>query len=65
MVRGQNSAVELADALEKRCTQAVALASLLMETDADDAVADTAWLLRDLIEEIRAIGRTPHEGRER
>ena len=41
------------------------LASLLMETDADDAVADTAWLLRDLIEEIRAIGRTPHEGRER
>ena len=49
--------IDLADVLEKRCTQAIALASLLMETDADDAVADTAWVLRDLIEEIRVTGR--------
>jgi hypothetical protein len=59
--RDQPSPIDLADALEKRCTQAVALASLLMETDADDAVADTAWVLRDLVEEIRVTGRTLHQ----
>jgi hypothetical protein len=51
------TSIDLADALEKRCTQAIALANLLMETDADDSVADTAWLLRDLLEEIRVTGR--------
>jgi hypothetical protein len=54
----QPSAIDLADALEKRCTQAAAIAGLLMETDAEAEVADTAWVLRDLIEEIRVIGRS-------
>jgi hypothetical protein len=52
------SAIDLADDHEKHCTQAIALASLLMETDADDAASDTAWVLRDLVEAIRVIGRT-------
>lgn len=56
--QGASSDIDLADALEKRCTQAIGLANLLMEADAEDAVADTAWLMRDLVEEIRGIGRT-------
>lgn len=64
-VRDQNSTIDLADALDKRCTQASALASLLMETDADGAVTDTAWLLRDLVEEIRVIGRRLHRFEEK
>jgi hypothetical protein len=59
-VAGGATLIDLADALEKRCTQAIAVANLLMETDADDAVSDTAWVLRDLIEEIRSTGRTLH-----
>lgn len=60
-VRNWTSAIELADDYEKRCTQAIALANLLMETDADAAVVDTAWVLRDLVENIRVIGRALHK----
>jgi hypothetical protein len=49
--------IDLADRFEEGCAQAIAIASLLMEADADVAVQDAAGAVRDLVERIRNIGR--------
>jgi hypothetical protein len=49
--------IDLADRFEEGCAQAIAIASLLMETDADVAVQEGAGVIRDLVERIRNIGR--------
>jgi hypothetical protein len=49
--------IDLADRFEEGCAQAIAIASLLMEADADVAVQEGAGVVRDLVERIRNIGR--------
>ena len=49
--------IDLADRFEEGCAQAIAIASLLMEADADVALQDAAGAVRDLVERIRNIGR--------
>jgi hypothetical protein len=49
--------IDLADRFEEASAQAIAIASLLMEADADVAVQDAAGAVRDLVERIRNIGR--------
>jgi hypothetical protein len=49
--------IDLADRFEEGCAQAIAIAALLMEADADVAVQDAAGAVRDLVERIRNIGR--------
>lgn len=49
--------IDLADRFEEDCAKAVGIASLMMEADADVAVQNAAWVVRDLVEKIRSIGR--------
>ena len=49
--------LDLADRFEEGCAQAIGIASLLMEADADVAIQNAAWSVRDLVERIRNIGR--------
>ena len=49
--------VDLLDRFEEGCAQAIGVASLMMEADADGAIQNTAWVVRDLIEKVRNIGR--------
>jgi hypothetical protein len=49
--------IDLADRFEEGCAQAIAIAALLMEADADVTVQDAAGAVRDLVERIRNIGR--------
>lgn len=48
-------ALDSVDEFDQCCTQAIAIASLLMEADSDPAVQDSAWAIRSLIERSRAI----------
>jgi hypothetical protein len=56
-VHPATAALDLADRFEEGCAQVMAIASLMMETDADDAVVDSAWAIRNLVESIRENGR--------
>jgi hypothetical protein len=49
--------IDLADRFEEDCAKAISIASLMMEADADVAVQNAAWVVRDLVEKIRNIGR--------
>ena len=49
--------IDLADRFEEGCSQAIGIASLMMEADADVAIQNAAWAVRDLVERIRNIGR--------
>jgi hypothetical protein len=49
--------IDLADRFEEGCAQAIGVASLIMEADADVAIQNAAWVIRDLVEGIRNIGR--------
>lgn len=52
------SALEHADELDQCCAQAIAIAGLLMEADADSAIQDSAWAIRCLIERARRNGES-------
>lgn len=49
--------IDLVDHFEEGCAQAIGITSLLMEADADIAIQNAAWVVRDLVERIRNIGR--------
>ena len=49
--------IDLTDRFEEGCAQAIGIASLLIEADADVAIQNAAAAVRDLIERIRNIGR--------
>jgi hypothetical protein len=49
--------IDLADRFEEGCAQAIGIASILMEADADVAIQNAAWTVRDLVERVRNIGR--------
>lgn len=53
-----SSAVDCADELDQCCAQAIAIAALLMEADTDQAIQDSAWAIRCLVEKARSNGES-------
>jgi len=51
-------AIDYADELDQGCAQAIAIASLVMEADAEPAIQDSGWAIRDLIERVKALGES-------
>ncbi len=48
--------LELSDEFNECCAQAMAIASILMQVDADGAVQDAAWAIRSLVTRAQVLG---------